>query len=454
VNNRSNIQKTAAACIAACLLVFPAFAQQELPLFIHNDSADASSANDTAPIPGGTLRILSQRTFFDETFSRMIVGLSQVSGTPVDSLCSITPISATKISVTLSHRTVNAFRKSLTSFDLVTAWTKVAKLYPSEGKAMFRYVKGIDAFIAGQEAVISGFHMADDKTVILNLSSPDTNADKRLSRTNLFPTILKTGTYFIGATNGITQTLLPTYDTANKPFLDTCSVTLGVKDNPFASFALNKYNIITFFLEKDVAYARSILSENSLLRVFAEDRYFLAMATQAPDIRAAIARAVNKADMLDNAVCAEGSVLGALESDTLHGTPADTLTAAPVINTPLSILYSNGDPASVLIAQKLATDLPQSGIPCVLKGCSGDQYDKNLFHNDYGIAVGWVPSDIMHNQTARLRLASMWFNDVVDEQQRLADNVELPLFTVKTFALYRPYIGFYRNAFEGIYIKE
>jgi hypothetical protein len=454
VNNRSNIQKIAAACIAACLLIFPAYAQEELPLFTHNDAIGASSVTDTAPVRGGTLRILSQRTFFDETFSRMIAGLPQVSDTTVDSLCSIAPISDTKIAVTLSPRAVNAFRKSLTSFDLVTAWTKVIKLYPSEGKAMFRNVKGIDAFTAGHEAVISGFHMTDDKTVMLNMSLPDTNADKRLSRTNLFPAILKTGTYFIGAANGITQTLLPTYDTANKPFLDTCSVTLGVKDNPFTSFALNKYDFITFFLKKDVAYARSILSDNSVLRVFAEDRYFLAMGTQAWDIRAAIARAVNKADILGNAVAAEGSILTALESDTLYDISADTPTAAPVINAPLGILYNNGDPASALIAQKLAVDLPRSGIPCVLKGCSGDQYDKKLLHNDYGIAVGWVPSDIMHNRTAQLRLASMWFNDVVDEPQRIATGVELPLFTVKTFALYRPYIGFYRNAFEGMYIKE
>jgi hypothetical protein len=445
-------------CSVVCLFVGFAFSQSSAVYSASDTGAIAGSAR-IAPAPGGTLRLLSHRTFFDETFSQLIGGILPVYGNVPDSqsaLCSITKISDTKISIALAPHAVNARGKALTSFDLVTAWTDVVRWYPSEGRAIFRYLKGIDAFIAGHEALIQGFNLLSENTVQLTLSQPDTSVLQRLTTANILPSALKTGAYRIVATAGLTQTLLPTIDTVfNKAFLDTCYVTLGIKDNPFISYTLNKLNLITFFTQKDIAYARSILTDNSTLCVLANDRYFLALSPQVPpELRAAIAGSINKADILNNGVFAEGTVLNALQNDSAQAAALPALQTMPIIKAPLSIIFNNGDPASLLIAQKLAADLPKAGIPCVVNGCNGSQYDQKLLHTNYDIAIGWVASAITKNVNAQLRLATMWFNDSIDESQRIAANCELPLFTINTYALYRSYIGFYNDAFAGIYIKE
>ena len=51
-------------------------------------------------------------------------------------------------------------------------------------------------------------------------------------------------------------------------------------------------------------------------------------------------------------------------------------------------------------------------------------------------------------------MSTMWFSDEVNERTRIEGKQEFPLFSIKTYLLYKNKIGFFNDAIEGVYIKE
>ena len=247
-----------------------------------------------------------------------------------------------------------------------------------------------------------------------------------------------------------------------KPYLNACEIKSGIDNNPFLSYSLHRYDMMTIFFQKDLDYARHLSPDKSNLSVFSEDRYFLSLAMPSVEVRQFINRMIDKKDMLDNYVKAEGSSLKYVESeDSSAGNPSpappsakNQLTIAPTSATPISILFRNDDPVSTLIAEKLVADLSHAGLSCVLKSSSGEDYERALVRRDYGIAIGWAPQNITLDPSERLRLGTMWFNDEYKEQARIDSAQEIPLFSIKTYLLSSKKIFFTENGLAGIFVKE
>ena len=189
-----------------------------------------------------------------------------------------------------------------------------------------------------------------------------------------------------------------------------------------------------------------------------EDRYFLALAMQSIDIRQYLNRLVDRKDLLTNFVKTDGSVLSCIEThdDTIAGrmAPPGMLAGAPALTAPLVVLFRTGDAVSILIAEKLLADLSRAGIPCAMKRAADDEYEKALVSRDYGAAVGFVPKTVLTDRGERLRMATLWFNDEANERGRLDSLREIPLFSVKTYLLYKNKIAFKGDKLEGIFVKE
>jgi hypothetical protein len=424
------------------------------------------------PRTGGTVTLYTPREFVDPVLSSLMTaypfGKGPCGETVPDNVAGVLDmkvVSDRQIDMTLKDDFVTAAGQKPTAFDLVNVLTAYVKKHPAEGSALFRYVKGLDGFIAGREAIISGFTVSDPKTVSLKLERPDPFATARLCTRRLLPQALKTGLYFVKGESPASVQLLPNPRAeARKPYLNSCILRLGKDPNPFLSFSLNRYDAITIFSLKDIEYARQKAADKSSLIMLSDDRYFLSCAIPLKDIRIFARKLVDPRDILVNFVKADGSVISCIETES--GTPSSAdlgtgqaagqtlLQTAPPVQNPLSVLYRSDDPVSAIIAEKILADFSRAGLQCVLKGTGCEAYEASLVRRDYGIAVGWVVKTVLTDPSERLRLASMWFNDMTDEHARIDDIREIPLFSVKQYLLCKKKIQFAGDVLEGIFIGD
>jgi hypothetical protein len=428
----------------------------------------AAAAQEIAPRMGGSVTIYSQREFLDQAMTGLVSSYpfpQNICGgesMPKDNqgFLDMKAVSDRQIDLTLRDNIVSSTGQALSAFDLVNAWTAFVKKSPAEGYALFRYVKGLDGFVAGREAIISGFVVADEKTVSLKFDKPDPNAVNRLCTRRLLPAALKTGLYFSKGDNQGSVRLLPNpRSVSRKAYLNSCTIRLGKDANPFLSFSLNRYDAITLLSIKDLDYARQKNTDKSSLTVLSDDRYFLSCAIPAKDIRGFVRKLVDPRDILVNFVKADGAPLSMLESESGAMQP-DQGVGQPVLPLsvpqpgPLSVLFRSDDPVSVIVANKILADFSRAGLQCILKGAGSEGYEASLIRRDYGIAVGWVPKAVLTDQSERLRLATQWFCDATDERSRIDESREIPLFSVKQYLLCKKRIGFGGDVLEGIFVEE
>ena len=414
------------------------------------------------------MTLYSQREFVDPVLSGLGTAYPFGKGScgetvpgSISGVLDAKPVSDRQIDMTLKDNCVTATGQKLTAFDLVNAWTAYVKKHPAEGCALFRYVKGLDGFIAGREAIISGLAVSDPKTVSLKFEKPDPLAMTRLCTRRLLPQALKLGLYYVKGESPASLQFLPNpHADGQKAYLNSCVIRLGKDPNPFLSFSLNRYDAITLFSQKDIDYARQKAADKASLIVLSEDRYFLSSGITAKDIRSFARRLVDPRDILVNFVKADGAAISLLESESGAMPAPDQGSGQPVLPMavplpgPVSVLYRSDDPVSTIIAEKILADFTRAGLQCVLKGAGCETYEASLVRRDYGIAVGWVAKTILTDPSERLRLASLWFSDAADERIRIDEQKEIPLFSVKQFLLCKKRIMFDGDVVEGMFVEE
>jgi hypothetical protein len=223
---------------------------------------------------------------------------------------------------------------------------------------------------------------------------------------------------------------------------------------------LNRYDVVTLYSLKDIGYARRVFAEKGTLKPFTESQYFLSLALPSQELRSALCRLFDRKDILLNYVKAEGGPLAAMETQAEYVEPSAS--ARPALQSipgnlataPVVVLFQNEDPVSVIIADKLLADISRTGVSCTVKGVSAEEYERALVRRDYGIAVGCVPGGVLSDQSERLRLSTMWFNDEINEPTRIESKQEFPLFSIKNYLLCKNKIEFLNDAIEGIFVKE
>jgi hypothetical protein len=417
----------------------------------------------TTARPGGSVTFYSQRAFLDEKLSELVecrpFGESGCPGGEhgTAGYFQVKSVSDREIALVLTDRAITSSGKHQTSFDLVNAWTAFVKAHPAEGLALFRNVKGLGGFIRGQEAVIAGFMVTDDRTVVLKFDPPDPKGLARLCTPRIMPASLAMGPYALKSESGGVAALVPNpHFPGEKAYLSSCTVRLGGDANPMLSFSLNRYDAVMLHSAKDLDFARHKAPEQSALAVFSEDRYFLSCGLDNPAARLAVRNAINPREILTNFVKAEGTVLVALESDNAASAPAvaGDKGQVPAAAQQISVLYRSDDPVSAIIAEKVVADLTRSGMSAALKPAAQKDYELSLVRRDYGLAVGWVPSSVVSDESDKLRLSTMWFSGAVDESSRIADSREIPLFSVKEYLLCRKKVGFAGDVVQGVFVAE
>jgi hypothetical protein len=120
----------------------------------------------------------------------------------------------------------------------------------------------------------------------------------------------------------------------------------------------------------------------------------------------------------------------------------------------LKILFRKDDQVSKSIAEKLLADCSVKGISASLDGRDPSGYERGLVAGEYNCAVGWVSGSILSSNNERLKLAAMWFDNEINEQQRIVDLKEIPLFSVNTYLCCRKNVRLYRNELRGVYLQK
>jgi hypothetical protein len=365
-------------------------------------------------------------------------------------------ISPRKIRLTIREGLRNGEGRVLGSFDVVDAWTTSLRNNPAEGLALFRYVQGVETFIRGQEAVVSGFQITDERSITLTLTQDDPLALVRLTSPRLMPSSLKCGPYFVAKQVKNRLMLQPdAYCVAAKPYLEQCAIVLNGDNNPFVTFSLNQYDVMLLSQSRDLDYARRSLVDKAQLLPLPSDMYFLSLAGASPNLRPAIARLLDNRDILVGAAKVEGALVGCIQSEACTAEKAGRGEAQiPKQTEPLIILFRSDDLISGRIAEKIVADFAARGVRSVMKGMVAADYEKAMLRKDYGIAVGWVNESVRTSESERLRLATIWFGDQADENARLNSGLELPLFSVHRYALVKKNIGLYEDKLSGIFVKK
>jgi hypothetical protein len=447
----------------------PDFAEADIVAEYDVFGGDSVPAGGTA---GGSATLYTERGFLDERLAGFVTahpftppapeGASDTAGyadtAVARSWLSVSRTSPRAIRVEMARQLRDVSGRAVTTFDLVEAWTALVKTHPAEGLALMKNVAGIEGFIRGEEAIIAGFTIVDERTVDIRLSAPDPDALRRLRSPMLLPPSLRVGPYYVRKRQEKTFVLEPNASYPGQAgYLDRAEIVCGGEKNPFLPFSMNRLQAVMLTGTEDLEYARTTLAKRSKLLELTEDRYFLSVRNLRPELRQYLASRIDRAALLETAAKAEGAVIAAIESD-------DFLTArpatrpwrgdAPIADKALRIAYRTDDPVSVRIAEKLLAILAPAGLTCRLVGGEATRYEKALVAGDYDLAVGWVSAKVLHDETRRLRLATMWFDGRRDEAARIAEGRELPLFSVKHYLLCKPAIAFDAGSIAGMYLRD
>lgn len=427
------------------------------------------------PMPGGKITLYTDRKDIDTRLSLFYEitpfkfhqpetdDSLEASGTVHDNLIKdyllFNQISPYRIQITCTQNLINYQGKIVTAFEIVQSWIELIKNSPAEGLSLFKNVKGINKFIRGQEGVVQGFSVNDEKTITISLEEVDPFSIQRLYSSKLLPYTLKLGQLYVESFEKNKIVLHKNmYYPFNKSFIDECILVFGNDKNPIVSYSLNEYDIVLLHQKKDLNYIRQSMPDNSKLIPFSTDRYFISLASNSFEIRQSIKGYIDIKKIFKNSVRAEGELISKIETDFIDSNEPDLDYDTETPNTPiaknLTILYNADDPISIKIAEKLFSDLRRVNITCKLQGQTNYNFDISLLDRQYDIGIGWINNDILTNKTESLLLASKWFNNEFDESIRLSECYEIPLFTVQKFALCKNDINFYNNNLSGIYRKN
>jgi hypothetical protein len=425
------------------------------PLFNENSSVSAGTSSpwDTVtPQNGGVLRLYSPRTSLDQTLLSLI--LSDSAQVVSDSgFLILTDTSAVKVTIRLKDKIVNAKKRAITALDCIQQWTAFVKDYPAQGQAIFRGVQGLSDFLSGKEALIRGLNAPDQRTIQLKYDSPQQNSVERLKSPLVIAPKLFLGCYIEDIGSGETV-LLPNMETytVRKAFLDKLILKTGNDPNPVLSFSLNKYDALLCNSLNDINYIRTTLAARADLHKVATERYFIACRIPDQQLRSVVRSIVNPDALLRNYLKVEGEVIKSVGSETVN---EQSVQAGPKVSSgygAVKILFRSDDQVSKSVAEKLLADCSAKGIAASLDGREQSGYERGLVSGDYNCAVGWVAGSVVSSNNEKLRLASMWFENDINEDQRINDFKEIPLFSVNTYLCCRKNVRLYRDELRGLYL--
>lgn len=415
-------------------------------------SADSIYQADTVtPQYGGSIRIYSPRGALDEIFAPLVE--IYPFGNDTASVMMIADSSERRITLRFNGKVTNGKGKVISALDIIEYWTNLIKTHPAEGVALFRYVEGVRAFIDGREAVVRGFIATDQNTVQLRLSQADPNAVERIRTSRLLGSTVRIGAYFIEEQSGNDVTLAKNKAGKVSGYLDKISIKTGGESNPLLSFSLKKFDAVVLNNSNELDYARNNLSKSGVVDLITKDRYFISCNNLEPSSRKFLQSTVIPSEILKNFIKAEGELISAVESDSNEIFQENGEITDLSDTKPIRILYRKDDPISKIIAEKLLADLSKNHAQGTLVGVTQTEYERMLISNNYSCAVGWTSEKVLNDKSEKLRLASMWFNDETDWNNRIRDGREIPLFSINNYLLHKDALYIPPNRISGIFLR-
>ncbi len=419
-----------------------------------NDTIYTQYTSDIdTPVTGGSIRLYTQRSFFDDYF------IALVSTFPFDrngtsGILAVTEQSARRLTIKINGRITNGKGKVISALDIIDSWTNLVREQPAEGFALFRQVEGMREFIDGREAVIRGLVATDQNTIQFRLLQPDPDIVDRLSTGRLLGQALKTGMYYEESKSAEGRVFLSNKSSGKgSGYLEKLFLRQGGDVNPVLSFSLKKYDAIELYAISDLSYARSNLAKNGKLAMFGRDRYFISLNVKEQKARHYLSSLVNSQEILKNFVKAEGECIASIETGDTGVMQIPAGAVHPGMIQPVKVLFCKDDQISKIIAEKLIADFSKGNISCNLSACTMQEYEKALVSRNFGCAVGWVSDDVMNTKSEKIRLATMWFTDILDEKVRMDTFMELPLFSINRYLLLKTNIGIPSNSIQNLFIN-
>lgn len=421
---------------------------------VRPEQVPAAIPADTAPPAfGGPLRLYYPRGLLDYPAAALVDAAPFGRGDSGGGYFTTVNSSPAAVTLRLARKTVNGAGKTLNALDIIELWTRWVKERPAEGLALFRFCDGLAKYLRGEEAIILGLSAPDKNSIQIRFSPPDPQAQERLRSARLLPAAFKLGGYALSAAKGNDHVLAANPSADEKPFVKELTVRCGGDPNPLLSFSLGRYDAVMLWSAKDIDYGRRMLMKNSTCSLVGRDRYFVACALEDPAARALVRSALSGKELLDNFVKAEGALIPAVESDRASESPQQE-TAGPSIAGPVTILFRKDDAVSKIIAERLLAAMSRAGVQGSLAAGGGKEYENALVNHGYACAVGWAPESVLADTSEKLRLASIFFNDEPDEDRRIRENREIPLFSIDWYLLAKNRIGLYKGKFSGLYVKQ
>jgi hypothetical protein len=422
-----------------------------------------SAVADSGHVPaGGSLRLYYPRSTLEYPFSGLLdqYPFSEKIGPDSFQGCfdvqGVTPLS---ITLKTSGKIINADGKALNPLDIIDKWTRFIRDHPAEGLSLFRSCDGIMDFISGREAIVRGFLPIDNTTIRIKLGNPDTQALERLRTCRALPPSLRVSPYVFKTFQESDDTLVSNCRTAGiHPSVNFAVIKRGGDGNPLLSFSLGRYDAVALWSVPDLDYARRTFLKNGVTcSPIGSDRYFIVCRFQDSSERAFMRSLVTPFSLLKDVVKAEGVPIAAIENDSLTPMPPPQAPMdaqhSPTTLSPIKIWYRADDGISNIIADKLLAACVQAGVSGKIIPLKPKDYESMLVSGDEGCVVAWVGESVLTCRSEKLRLSTMFFNDIADETVRLSQNREVSLFSIDWFLLARAKVGLWNGKISGMFVK-
>lgn len=337
----------------------------------------------------------------------------------------------------------------LDAFFTSTALSEYAGAHPARLQAIMGPLKGLKNFIEGYESVVQGINPGS--TQELELSYPRRAPHLEQQSLQLLHHL---GFPYRGVEKASTptQSLLSYIGDTAQPHFEKILVEHSSDRDPLIELSTGKGDGILLYQQENIALVKRRFSS---LELFEVDRraYFIGMNKISDDFRGALTKTLSPVSIALG-VTTPTTPISSLQTGLLDTVSREESEKSYEMPTEVKLLLDPTDAIALETARNITTLLRKAGIKVTRMATSYEEYQYALVAKEYDIVIGAVSHKLAQTELGQLYIARYWFRSLKNEEMRLRENYEIPLFTVPVYLALKDGIKVPEENLRAIYKKQ
>ena len=334
-----------------------------------------------------------------------------------------------------NNRATIKLDSSSNSLSILEKWNSFSKKYPATFRAILGDVVGLDALVSKKEDRLSGISPLSPTEISINLTSNSNVSSSPLI--SILPGI--DGLYKIE-----NEKLIFNGD-STAPHLNSVDVKNIGSSDPIIEFSMGKADGILLYKNDDIALIKNKFKDCNIAPIDTMSMFISISDKITKENRLSLINAINSKDILRQ-LPINGTVINRVIKSSKKPPFIISSTGTNSFDSSLIIIYNKNNRLAKQTAIALKNSLLKNGIKSKVDG----NLEDNLYKGRYDIAIGSLNSSLNRYDPKGEFISHLFFNGNIEEDNRIYDGLEKPLFEVSIYlALKEPFIV-HSNKIENI----